>query len=144
MIDPDTEFPAGSIEARIAAAIRTIFDPELPVNIYDLGLIYEINVNDAGDAHVMMTLTAPNCPVAGSLPGQVESKVRGVPGVRSAAVELTWEPKWTADRLSAAAKLELEFTGHTGPIGGPRSPMTGLTLGRREIGRRQGRRDDRD
>lgn len=139
MIDPNVDLPEGSIEAGIADAIRTIFDPELPVNIYDLGLIYEIEAAESGDVRVVMTLTAPNCPIAGSLPGQVESKVRTVPGVRSATVELTWEPKWTADRLSDAAKLELEFTGHTGPIGGPRSPMTGLTLGRRAVGQRPDR-----
>ena len=131
MIDPNTEPPAGSIEEKIVAALRTIFDPELPVNIYDLGLIYDIAVSPEHDARLVMTLTAPNCPVAGSLPGMVEARVRSVEGVRSVAVELTWAPAWTADRLSDAAKLDLEFTGHTGPIGGPQPRTTPLTFGRR-------------
>lgn len=131
MIDPNAEPEAGTALARVVAALRGVYDPELPVNIYDLGLIYEIEVSGEGDARVVMTLTAPNCPVAGSLPGQVERAIAGVEGVRSASVELTWEPRWTPDRLSEAARLELEFTGHTGPIGGPRS--AGLTIGRRPI-----------
>jgi len=142
VIDPNAEPEPGTVDARIIDALRAIFDPELPVNIFDLGLIYEIEVSAEGDARVLMTLTAPNCPVAESLPGQVESAVREVAGVRSARVDLTWEPKWTPERLSDAAKLDLEFTGHTGPTGGPpgHPRMTGLTLGRRGVGERPDRR----
>lgn len=131
MIDPNVDPPDGSLEALIVDAIRTVRDPEIPINLYDLGLIYEMSVSGAGDVHIVMTLTSPNCPVAESLPGLVESAVRAVEGVNAANIELTWEPAWSADRLSDAAKLELEFTGHTGPIGGPRAPFTSLTLGRK-------------
>jgi FeS assembly SUF system protein len=96
-----------SLEERIVAAIRTIYDPEIPVNIYDLGLIYEINLNEENFADIKMTLTAPGCPVAGILPGQVEQTVKKVPGVSDAKVELVWEPAWTKDRMTEEAKLEL-------------------------------------
>jgi FeS assembly SUF system protein len=95
------------IAARIAAALKKVYDPEMPVNIYELGLIYGINVDDAGFASVRMTLTAPNCPVAGSLPGEVEHAVRGVPGVTGVKLELTFDPPWSKDRISEAAKLSL-------------------------------------
>lgn len=140
MIDPNVDPPEGTLEARLAMAMRTIYDPELPVNIYDLGLIYEIHTTAAGEAHIVMTLTAPNCPVAESLPGEVRRAALGVEGVTDANVELTWTPKWTAERLSDAAKLDLEFTGHSGPIGGPRTPFTAMTFGRRSMDRRD---DDR-
>ncbi len=104
----NVELPSDApLKDRVIAAIKTIFDPELPVNIYDLGLIYELNVADSGDVFVRMTLTTPNCPVAGSFPQQVREKIVSVPGVRSATVELVWEPPWTKDRLSEAAQLEL-------------------------------------
>jgi FeS assembly SUF system protein len=92
---------------QIIAALRKVYDPEMPVNIYELGLIYGIDVDEAGNATVRMTLTAPNCPVAGILPGQVEHAVRSVPGVTSAKVELTFDPPWSKDRMSEAAKLAL-------------------------------------
>lgn len=101
------------LEARVIAAIHTIFDPEIPVDIYDLGLIYNIDIRDDPDGddgkhvHVQMTLTAPACPEAGVIPGQVESKVRGVSGVTDASVELVWDPPWTAARMSEAARLQL-------------------------------------
>lgn len=92
----------------VIGALRNIFDPEIPVNIYDLGLIYSVNINsDCGEVKVCMTLTAPGCPVAQTFPGTVETALRAVPGVNSAAVELVWEPAWTRDRMSDAAKLEL-------------------------------------
>lgn len=97
------------LETKVAQALRTVFDPEIPVNIYDLGLIYGLEVNDSGVAHVRMTLTAPSCPVAGILPGQVEAKVREVPGVTDVKVELVWDPPWDKSRMSDAAKLELGF-----------------------------------
>jgi FeS assembly SUF system protein len=96
-----------SLKDQIVAAMKKVYDPELPVNIYELGLIYGLDVDDAGNAAVRMTLTAPNCPVAGILPGQVESAIRAVPGVASVKLELTFDPPWTKDRMSEAAKLEL-------------------------------------
>jgi FeS assembly SUF system protein len=95
------------IEERIIAMLQTIFDPEIPVNIYEMGLIYEIQVSPFGDVYVKMTLTSPNCPVAGSLPGEVEQKVREVPGVKSVELDLTFDPPWEMSRMSEAARLEL-------------------------------------
>ena len=95
------------IPARIFAALKKVYDPEMPVNIYELGLIYGIDVDDAGFASVRMTLTAPNCPVAGTLPGEVERAVRGVPGVTGVNLELTFDPPWSKDRMSEAAKLAM-------------------------------------
>lgn len=97
------------IEKDILTVIRTIYDPEIPVNIYDLGLIYEINVSDEADVHVLMTLTTPNCPVAESLPLEVKQRVGDVDGVKSSEVELTFEPPWDEDMLSDEAKLDLGF-----------------------------------
>ena len=97
------------IEKDILTVIRTIYDPEIPVNIYDLGLIYEINVSDEADVHVLMTLTTPNCPVAESLPLEVKQKVGDIDGVRSSEVELTFEPPWDEDMLSDEGKLDLGF-----------------------------------
>ena len=97
------------LESRIVEALRTVYDPEIPVNIYDLGLICELSASDAGEAHVKMTLTAPSCPVAGILPGQVEAKIREVPGVTGVELELVWDPPWNRDRMSDAAKLALGF-----------------------------------
>ena len=89
--------------------IKTVFDPEIPVNIYDLGLIYEINVDEQGQAEVIMTLTSPACPVAGSLPGEVEEVVMGVDGVEDAVVELVFDPPWDKEMMSEEAKFELGF-----------------------------------
>ncbi len=95
------------LKDRITDMMRTIFDPEIPVNIYDIGLIYEINPQDSGIVHVKMTLTTPNCPAAGILPGEVESKTRSVEGVKDCELELTFDPPWTPDMMSEAARLEL-------------------------------------
>src|SRR5512132_3192921 len=92
---------------RVVAALKTVYDPEMPVNIYELGLIYKVDVDAAGNVHVQMTLTAPNCPVAGSLPAEVERKVRSVEGVTAANVELTFDPPWSKANMSEAAKLAL-------------------------------------
>ena len=92
---------------RIIAALRTVYDPEMPVNIYELGLIYDIEIDAASGVTVRMTLTAPNCPVAGSLPAEVERKVAAVPGVAGAKIELVFDPPWSKDRISEAAKLAL-------------------------------------
>jgi FeS assembly SUF system protein len=91
----------------VIATLRGIHDPEIPVNIYDLGLIYRLDIDDDGNVAIQMTLTTPACPVAESMPGQVECAVREVPGVRSAKVELVWDPPWTRDRLDDFTRLEL-------------------------------------
>jgi FeS assembly SUF system protein len=95
------------LDSQIVTALRTVHDPEIPLNIYDLGLIYGLDVNDERDVHVRMTLTAPGCPVAGSLIREVHDKVVAVPGVRHVKTELVWDPPWTRDRMSEAAMLEL-------------------------------------
>ena len=106
--EPTTIDPAG-LKEKIVDNLSQVFDPEIPVNIHDLGLIYDITVEANGDAHVLMTLTAPNCPVAGSLPEMVERGVAQVPGVGKVTVELTWEPAWTLERASEDARLILGF-----------------------------------
>ena len=95
------------IEAQVVEALRTCFDPEIPVDIYELGLIYDIKVDDSGAVAVRMTLTSPHCPVAQSLPPEVEEKLRGVPGVSEAKVEVVWDPPWEPNRMSEAARLQL-------------------------------------
>ena len=97
------------LEGRIIEAISTIFDPEIPVNIYELGLIYDLSITADNRVRVEMTLTSPACPVAGSLPGEVEQKVREVEDVQDVALELVWDPPWTPDRMTEAARLELGF-----------------------------------
>jgi FeS assembly SUF system protein len=101
--------PAKTAELKpaIIKAIATVFDPEIPVNIWELGLIYDVFVDASGVAGVRMTLTSPGCPVAQSLPVEVANKVKSVPGVADARIDIVWEPAWTKDRMSAAAKLQL-------------------------------------
>jgi FeS assembly SUF system protein len=91
----------------VIAMLKTIFDPEIPVNIYELGLIYTIDISDSGNVVIQMTLTAPGCPVAQSFPGDVQAKVESVPGVSKAHVELVWDPSWSRDMMSEAAQLQL-------------------------------------
>lgn len=100
---------AGATEEAIVEALCTVYDPEIPVNIYDLGLIYAIDRQEGGNVHILMTLTAPACPVAGEMPMQVANAVAGVDGVGEVEVELTWEPSWTTDRMSEDAKLALDI-----------------------------------
>jgi FeS assembly SUF system protein len=95
------------MKEKIIAVLGTIFDPEIPMDIYNLGLIYGVEVNDAGEAHITMTLTAPNCPVAGSLPAEVERKVRAVPGVKSVKLDLTFDPPWDKSRMSPEVRMML-------------------------------------
>src|SRR6185503_124009 len=102
-----TEPGVSNLEAPIIEALHTCFDPEIPVDIYELGLIYGIDVQPSGEVNIKMTLTSPGCPVAGSLPGEVEQKVRSVPGVTGAKVELVWDPPWCMEKMSEAAKLQL-------------------------------------
>src|SRR5579862_2844780 len=95
------------LEEKVLAALKTVRDPEIPVNLVDLGLIYELIVRKDGVVYVEMTLTAPSCPVAEALPGQVRDAISSVPGVQDARVKLVWNPPWTKDRMSLTAKLEL-------------------------------------
>ena len=90
-------------------ALKSVHDPEIPVNIYDLGLIYDIDLKDNGDIHITMSLTAPGCPVAGEMPGQVAEAVAGTSGVGLVHVDLVWEPGWSKDRMSEDAKLALDM-----------------------------------
>ena len=94
---------------KIVSMIKTIFDTEIPVDIYELGLIYDVFVNEDMDVKVLMTLTSPNCPVAETLPMEVEEKIRSIEEVRNAEVEITFDPTWTQDMMSEEAKLELGF-----------------------------------
>ena len=97
----------GDVQEKIVAALKTCFDPEIPVNIHELGLIYGIDVQESGDVEIRMTLTSPACPVAGTLPPEVQAKVAGVPGVKSAKVDVVWDPPWSPERMSEAAKVQL-------------------------------------
>jgi FeS assembly SUF system protein len=103
------EIGLAQLEGRIIEAISEVYDPEIPVNIYELGLIYDLHITADHCVRVEMTLTSPACPVAGSLPGEVEAKIRDVEGVNDVALELVWDPPWTPDRMTEAAKLELGF-----------------------------------
>lgn len=97
------------LEDRVIDMLKSVYDPEIPVDIYELGLIYEVNISDEAEVAIKMTLTSPACPVAESLPSEVEQKVAGVQGVRSAKVEITFEPPWDRTMMSEAAQLELGF-----------------------------------
>lgn len=99
--------PASDLEERVIVALRTVHDPEIPLNIYDLGLIYDLAIDDEKVVRIAMTLTAPACPVAHTFPEQVEAVVRAVDGVADAVVELVWEPAWSPERMSEAARLQL-------------------------------------
>lgn len=100
-----------NLKDKVLDVLKTIRDPEIPVNIVELGLIYELSVNDASEVYVRMTLTTPNCPVAGDLLKEVEAKTAAVEGVSKSKVDLVWEPVWTKDRMSDAAKLALDMMG---------------------------------
>lgn len=99
--------PGGDLYEAVIDALKEIYDPEIPVNIYDLGLIYDVQISPENHAKVLMTLTTPNCPVAESMPGEVELRVGAVPGVGDAEVELVWDPPWDPQKMSDEAKLEL-------------------------------------
>jgi FeS assembly SUF system protein len=107
MTDPVPVPAETSLEQRVVAALKTCYDPEIPVDIHDLGLIYSVDISPDGFVTVKMTLTAPACPVAGSLPGEVETKVRAVEGVSGAKVELVWDPPWKPEMMSKLARLML-------------------------------------
>ena len=99
--------PGGELYENVIEALKDIYDPEIPVNIYDLGLIYGVDVTEDGDVAIVMTLTTPHCPVAESMPGEVELRAGSVPGVRSAEVNLVWDPPWDPAKMSDEARLEL-------------------------------------
>ena len=101
--------PGGDLYEAVVAALKEIFDPEIPVNIYDLGLIYGVDVSDDGDVAITMTLTTPHCPVAESMPGEVELRASAVAGVRDAEVKLVWDPPWDPSRMSEDARLALNM-----------------------------------
>ena len=100
---------AVAAEAEVIEAFRTVYDPEIPVNIYDLGLVYETKIADSGDIHVVMTLTTPGCPVAGILPQQVADAAAAVAGTGKVVIELTWEPSWSPDLMTEDARLALDM-----------------------------------
>lgn len=99
----------GYLEQKIISVLETVYDPEIPVNIYELGMIYEIKVKDNSDVDIVMTLTSPACPVAESLPGEVRAKVKEIEDVNEVNVQLVWEPPWNKDMMSDEAKLNLGF-----------------------------------
>jgi FeS assembly SUF system protein len=107
MPEPTPAAPGADLELKVVGALKKIYDPEIPVNIHDLGLIYSVNVADGGSVQVTMTLTAPACPVAGTLPGEVERAVKSVDGVSEAKVELVWDPPWNPGMMSKMARVML-------------------------------------
>lgn len=106
---PAAEGDVDPFTAELIKQLKTVFDPEIPVDIYELGLVYGVDVTDDGEVHITMTLTSPMCPVAETLPPEVEEKARGVLGVKDVALDLVWDPPWTIDMLSDAARLELNL-----------------------------------
>jgi FeS assembly SUF system protein len=107
---PDQETrggPGSDLQAAVVEVLKSIYDPEIPVDIYELGLIYDVDVSEDGDATIAMTLTTPHCPVAESLPNEVELRVLSVPGIRDAVVNLVWDPPWDPSKMSDEARLEL-------------------------------------
>ena len=103
------EFTKEELKTEIIKTLKTIYDPEIPVDVYELGLIYEVNIDDNRHVEVVMTLTSPSCPVAGTMPQEVEQKIKGVAGVTDVTLELVFEPPWTQDMMSEEAQLELGF-----------------------------------
>ncbi len=99
--------PGGDLQAAVVEVLKSIYDPEIPVDIYELGLIYGVDVSEDGDATITMTLTTPHCPVAESLPNEVELRALSVPGIRDAVVNLVWDPPWDPSKMSDEARLEL-------------------------------------
>lgn len=108
-LSPIDKVKAQALEAQVIETLRSCYDPEIPVDIYELGLIYGVDVEASGVVNIRMTLTSPACPVAGTLPPDVESKVKAIDGVTSAKVELVWDPPWTPERMSEAARLQLNM-----------------------------------
>jgi len=107
MTEPVEKIDVEELKEDVIEMLKTIFDPEIPVNIYELGLIYDVKISESGNVAIDMTLTAPGCPVAQTFPGEVESKVEMISDVKKAHVEIVWEPTWTKDMMSQAAQLQL-------------------------------------
>jgi FeS assembly SUF system protein len=105
--EPEKGGAGGELQDAVIEALKSIYDPEIPVDIYELGLIYDVAISEDGDAVVTMTLTTPHCPVAESMPGEVELRVLSVPGIRDAEVKLVWDPPWDPSKMSDEARLEL-------------------------------------
>ena len=103
----DTSIP--DLKDKVVAAIKTVYDPEIPVDVFELGLIYEINIYPVNNVYVLMTLTSPSCPSAEVLPGEIEQKIKGIEGIQDVKVEVTFDPPYSQDMMSEAAKLELGF-----------------------------------
>lgn len=108
-IDHQSAPPAENLQDKVLAAIKTVYDPEIPVDVYELGLIYEINVYPVNNVYVQMTLTSPSCPSAEVIPGEVEQKIKAIEGVNDVKVEVTFDPPYSQEMMSEAAKLELGF-----------------------------------
>lgn len=109
MGSPIDDIQAKALESQVIEAIRACYDPEIPVNVYDLGLIYDIDVQPGGKVDVKMTLTSPMCPVAGTLPPEVQQRIEKLDEVSEAKVDVVWDPPWTPDRMTDAAKLQLNL-----------------------------------
>ena len=105
--EPPSPFDNSDLKDRVIEALKSVYDPEIPVDIYELGLIYDISISEDGDAVITMTLTTPHCPVAESLPNEVELRVLSVPGIRDAEVKVVWDPPWDPSQMSDEARLEL-------------------------------------
>ena len=118
------------LKSRVISALRTVFDPEIPINIYDLGLIYNIDIASNGSVTVRMTLTSPNCPVADKIPQDVQRKIAAISGVTQAKVDLVFDPPWTREMMSEIAQLELEMMGISAPDHLHKPRMTDVTIGR--------------
>ena len=108
-VKEDQPLDLARLHEEVVAAMKTVYDPEIPVDIYELGLIYAVDINPEGEVNIEMTLTSPACPAAGSIPPEVEDKVAGVPNVTAAKVNIVWDPPWHPDLMSEAAKLELNM-----------------------------------
>lgn len=104
-----TENKTSDLRSQVVAAIKTVYDPEIPVDVFELGLIYEINVYPVSNVHVLMTLTSPSCPSAETIPAEIEQRIKEIEGINDVKVEITWDPPYSQDMMSEAAKLELGF-----------------------------------
>jgi FeS assembly SUF system protein len=108
-VDQQNASPAENLQDKVLAAIKTVYDPEIPVDVYELGLIYEINIYPVNNVYIQMTLTSPSCPSAEVIPGEVEQKIKAIEGVNDVKVEVTFDPPYSQEMMSEAAKLELGF-----------------------------------